>query len=224
MPGGALAPRSRARSRSARARRRPTSCRAGQGTVNVVGAAVFAVLSVPASALHAADDDHDGVLDMRRARSVTRRRCAPRWIAGWSILDGATVARTVRVDLILSPEHGAAGGRADQIVALKHAELDAPPTDLRVRCDLLGARASERELTITATRHPASGTETEVGVLTPEATERVLFAPPERAVASTMLGSAGGAPRGFFVAGAVVALALGLSRKKSQASVEVARR
>ena len=129
---------------------------AKRGTVNVVGSDVYTVLSVPASALHAADDDHDGLLDvaeLERHEAALQAEIDRRLV----ILDGDKAARTVRVDLILSPDHDAAGDRADQVVVLKHATLDAPPTDLRVRCDLFGARASERELTLTATRHPASG-------------------------------------------------------------------
>jgi hypothetical protein len=160
---------------------------ARQGTVNVVGVAVFTVLSVPVSSLPDVDDNHDGkvdVLELDRHEAALRAEIDRRLL----VLDGATPARTVRVDLILSPEHGAAGDRADQIVVLKHAELDAPPTDLRVHCDLFGTRASEQALTITATRHPASGTETEVGVLTPETTELAFFPPPPAPPPRTLLG------------------------------------
>jgi hypothetical protein len=173
---------------------------ARQGTVNVVGAGVFVVVSVPASSLHDADDDHDGVLDageLERHEAALRAEIDRRLV----VLDGETPARTVRVDLILSPEHDAAGGRADQIVVLKHAELDAPPSDLRVRCDLFGARASEQAITITATRHPGGGTETQVGVLTPEATEQAFF-PPARRSAS-----------GLLAVGAILALATALGRR-----------
>ena len=176
---------------------------AKRGTVNVVGSDVYTVLSVPASALHAADDDHDGLLDvaeLERHEAALQAEIDRRLV----ILDGDKAARTVRVDLILSPDHDAAGDRADQVVVLKHATLDAPPTDLRVRCDLFGARASERELTLTATRHPASGTETDVRVLTPETTELAFFptAAPEQAGA--------GGPRGLLAAGAILVLATAL--------------
>jgi hypothetical protein len=196
---------------------------ARQGTINVVGAGVFVVLSVPASALHGADDDRDGVLsaeELDRHEAELRAEVDRRLV----VLDGATVARTERVDMILSPEHDAKGGRADQIVVLKHAVLDAAPVDLRVRCDLFGGGAAERELKITATRHPEGGAETQVGVLTPEATERAFFPPPERAPGSVMLGAVGGVPRGFLVAGAVMALALGMARRRRGGTLEVAER
>jgi hypothetical protein len=88
----------------------------------------------------------------------------------------------VRVDLMLSPAHEGAGDRAAQIVALKHAQLDAEPTDLRVETDLFGSRPAERSFTLTATRHPASGTETEVATFTPDAPAHAFFpTPPSRA-------------------------------------------
>jgi hypothetical protein len=184
---------------------------AQQGTVNVVGAGVFTVLSVPASSLHGADDDHDGVIDMaelERHESVLRAEIDRRLV----ILDGSTLARTVRVDLILSPQHDAAGDRADQIVALKHAELGAPPLDLRVRCDLFGARASERALTITATRHPGSGTETEteVSVLTPDTTQHAFFPPAQPVPERALLGATGLGPRSLLGLSVLFAVAAAL--------------
>lgn len=149
---------------------------ADHGTVNVVGAAVFTVLSVPVSTLHDADDDHDGVLDVHeldRHEEALRAEIDRRLV----VLDGAVPAKTVRVDLILSPEHGSAGDRAGHLVALKHATLDAAPSDLRVRCDLFGASAADREITFTATRHPASGVETSTAVLRPGAEEHAFFPP-----------------------------------------------
>ncbi len=177
---------------------------AQQGTVNVVGAAVFTVLSVPTSALHDADDNHDGVLDMaelNRHEAALAAEIDRRLV----VLDGEKAARTVRVDLILSPGHGAAGDRADQLVALKHAELDAPPTDLRVRCDLFGDRASEQRLTLTATRHPVSGTETDARALTPDTTEVAFFPRPE---------APGRGPfEGLLATGAILVLATALGSR-----------
>jgi len=194
---------------------------AQQGTVNVVGAAVFTVLSVPASALHGADDDHDGVIDVRELerhepelRAEIDRRL--------SILDGATLAETVRVDLMLSPQHDAAGDRADQIVVLKHARFSAPPVDLRIRGDLFGARESERALTLTATRHPGSGDETQVGILTPGATEHAFF-PPAPAAPHALLGAIGGAigrvPRSWLLSTVLFAVAALASWSISRRSV-----
>ena len=176
---------------------------AKQGTVNVVGAAVYTVVSVPTAALHDADDNHDGVLDvyeLDRHEEALRAEVDRRL----SIFDGSREAKTVRIDLILSPQHEAAGDRADQVVALKHSVLDAPPADLRVRCDLFGG--SDPELKITATRHPASGTQTEVAILRPGATEHAFFpeiaAPPRPARAG-----------GWMALGAVAATAMAMASK-----------
>jgi hypothetical protein len=182
---------------------------ARQGTVNVVGAAVYTVLSVPVSALPNVDDNHDGVVDpaeLERHEAELRAEIDKRL----TILDGAVPARTVRVDLLLSPDHDARGERSDQIVALKHVELGAPPTDLRVRSDLFGARESERELTITATRHPLSGTETQVGVLRPGATELALFPAAAPAPAPVATGDTSHAPRGLVALTTLCAAALAL--------------
>jgi hypothetical protein len=182
---------------------------AQQGTVNVVGAAVFAVLSVPVSALHDADDNHDGTIDLgefERHEATLRAEIDRRLV----ILDGATPARTVRVDLILSPQHDAAGG-GDQVVALKHAELDAPPGDLRVRCDLFGAGAAQDALTITATRHPEAGVETAVAVLTPGAPERGFFSPVAAAPQRAVLGAMRRVPRGWLGLSGVFGAALVLA-------------
>jgi hypothetical protein len=181
---------------------------AGQGTVNVVGAGLFAAVSVPASAFHGADDDGDGTLDvaeLQRHEEALRAEADRRLL----LFDGATPARTVRVDLVLSPEHDATGGRADRVVVLKHAELDAPPEDLRVRCDLFGARDSERRLTITGTRRPAAVKETEVAELTVDANEHRFFAPPAPPVAPTVTFAPIGRAWGWLVGLAGIA-ALGL--------------
>jgi hypothetical protein len=195
---------------------------AKQGTVNVVGAAVYTVVSVPASALSGADDNHDGVLDtaeLERHEAELRAEVDRRLV----ILDGGTPARTVRVDLILSPDHGAAGDRADQIVVLKHAELDAPPADLRVRCDLFGARTSEQSLTITATRHPASGAESEVAVLAPGAAEHAFFPPAPRATTAAV-GEGGRGPGGLPVLGVIFGVAAAMaSRARARRGARAAR-
>jgi hypothetical protein len=180
---------------------------ASQGTVNVVGDAIYAVLSVPVSSLQGVDDDHDGVVDLaefERHEGALRAEIDRRLV----ISDGETPATTVRVDLILSPQHDAARDRADQIVALKHAHLGAPPRDLRVRCDLFGARPAEQEFKITATRHPASGTETEIALLTPAAPGHAFFQPTPPASAAIMPRRD---PRVALSLGAVAMAAVGLA-------------
>lgn len=189
---------------------------ADRGTANVVGDSVFAVLSVPVSALHGVDDDGDGLVD---ADELTRHEEAAKAEIDrrLELRDGAAVAATVRVDLILSPPHDAPAGRATQIVALKHARFGAPPRDLRVRCDLFGDRASERTLSITASRHvdPTRGKESELAELTPARTEHAFFrmeaadATPSEERRSPAKGAW---PLGLLFAGAVAASWIGRAR------------
>jgi hypothetical protein len=155
-----------------------------QGTLNVVDNSVFAVLAVPVSALHGFDDDGDGALGAAelQAHKDALRAEVDRRLA---LHDGATLAETVRVDLVLSPQHGASESKADVVVALKHATFRAPPTDLRLACDLFAA-TGDRALTFTATRHPVGAeAQTEAAFLTPLSPEHRFF----RATAATILDS-----------------------------------
>jgi hypothetical protein len=172
---------------------------ARQGTINLVGDAAFVVLSVPVSSLPDADENHDGLVDMEeftRHEGELRAAIDRRLV----VSDGATPATTVRVDLVLSPQHEAARDRADQIVVLKHARFAAPPTDLRVRCDLFGQGPTEQEFSLTATRHPPTGKETEVAVLAPGSPEHAFFTPPGPPPAPIR-----SLPRGLLPIGAVAA-------------------
>jgi hydrogenase/urease accessory protein HupE len=144
-----------------------------RGTLNVVDHAVFGVLSVPVSALHGADDNGNGLLEMeelQRHLADLRAEIDRRFV----ISDGARLGETVTLDLVLSPEHDAATDRAGQLVALKHVTFPAPIQDLRVACDLFGALSEEQQVTITATR-PG---ETEAGILTPQASTHRFFRAP----------------------------------------------
>jgi hypothetical protein len=149
-----------------------------QGTLNQVGDAVFAVLSVPVSALHGFDDDGDGLLsaeELERHRAALRDEIDRRFIIS---SDGAP-AQTVRVDLFLSIAHGARTDRAVNVLMLKHARLAAPPSllsgELGLRSDLFGVRPDQRALTITATREGLRGKESETFKLTPPEPEHRFF-------------------------------------------------
>jgi hydrogenase/urease accessory protein HupE len=149
---------------------------AKQGTLNVVDNSVFAVLAVPVSSLHGFDDNGDGLMEMselRRHQEAVRTEVDQRFV----LFDGATQGETVQVDLVLSPEHEAATDRAAHVVALKHTRFAQPPRDLRVRCDLFGTGSDEGQLTITATRHAATGVESEPAILTPLSEEHRFFRP-----------------------------------------------
>ena len=133
---------------------------AKQGTLNVVGDSVFAVLSVPVTALHNVDDNGDGALDINELRHHEKdiRAELDRRL---SLFDGDRAGDLVTVDAVLSPEHDATPDRADHLVLLKHSRFPQPVRDLRVTCDLFG---TEPQITFTASRHPPTGIEREVAV------------------------------------------------------------
>lgn len=183
------------------------------GTINVVDDAAFTVLSVPTSSLHGADDNGDGVLDageLERHETTLREEIDRRL----AILDGATLASTVRIDLILSPQHDGPSDRANQVVVLKHARFAAPPLALGVRCDLFGAHESERALTITATQVRASGKESRTIVLTPGMTAHTFFPPAQPPVEASPVLAGGSlrAQQGAVLVGFLALAAVALSR------------
>jgi hypothetical protein len=149
---------------------------ANRATLNVVGESVFAVVSVPVSALHGFDDDGDGLLSMpelERHQDALKTEIDRRFV----VSDGDDTGTTVRIDLVLSPQHDGAQDRSSQVVALEHTRFSSAPRDLGLLCDLFGARDGERSLELTATRHTGKGAESEPATLTPEARAHRFFAP-----------------------------------------------
>jgi hydrogenase/urease accessory protein HupE len=153
---------------------------AKQGTVNVVGDGAFVVLSVPVSALHGFDDDGDGLLSMTelRAHQAEVRAEVDRRLV---VRDGDVKGETAALDFVLSPAHESRPDLADHVIVLEHARWSAPPTDVRVTCDLFGADDADRQLTITASRTgvPAAGPKvSEAGLFTPASTSHRYFRAP----------------------------------------------
>jgi hypothetical protein len=149
---------------------------ANRATLNVVGESVFAVVSVPVSALHGFDDDGDGVLSMpelERHQDALRTEIDRRFV----VSDGDDAGTTVQIDLVLSPQHDGPQDRSSQVVALEHTRFSSAPRDLGILCDLFGGRDGEQSLALTATRHTAKGAEVEQATLTPEARAHRFFAP-----------------------------------------------
>ena len=156
---------------------------AQHGTLRVLDGDVFAVLSIPVSALHGFDDDGDGVMslaELERHQDALRGEIDRRV----AIADGEGVRpRTVRVDLVLAPDHEAAQDRAGQVVALEHVAFGAAPAHLRIGTDLFGTRDPERSLTITASHGPARA-DAETTQLSPTQPEHAFFAVPAAAAAA----------------------------------------
>ncbi len=148
---------------------------AQQGTINVLGNAVFAALSLPVSAFTGIDDNHDGRLSQREQQAhadtlthqITRRF---RFYNG----DQPGVVEMVMpmVDADERDSTSVAGGT--HVLVLIKSVFSAPPTALRAETDVFGSAANERQLTIKATR----GSEAEAAVLTPSRSEHRFFRAP----------------------------------------------
>jgi hypothetical protein len=147
----------------------------------VVGGSAFVAVSIPVSALHGFDDDGDGRLgrdELARHQPELRDEVDRRL----SVLSGGRAATTVRIDLVLSPDHDSTAARAEQLVVLEHARLASAASDeVHLETDLFGAGERERELTITGTRHSSadpSAVTTEVAILRPSASGHTFFRAP----------------------------------------------
>jgi hypothetical protein len=158
---------------------------AGQGTLNVVGNAVFSVLSVPVSALHDFDDDGDGLLSLKELEKH-HRALHDEIDRRFVVSDGDREGSTVRVDLVLSPRDEGPYDRAGEVVALKHTTFAEPPADVFLKCDLFGARDAGQQLTITATRKLTSAEERESATFTRLSTEHRFFRPLLPALADSL--------------------------------------
>ena len=137
---------------------------AQRGTLNVVGDAVFAALSLPVSGLPSVDDDHDGRLSeseltahMPALQALLRR--------GVRFFNGSEPGR---IDLVMpmsdaNSHDGPSSAGGTQLLVLMKATFRVPPTALRFETDIFGTAANERQFALTATR----GADTAAVVLTP---------------------------------------------------------
>jgi hypothetical protein len=158
---------------------------AQQGTLNVLGDAVFEVVTVPVSALHGADDDGDGRLstaEVAAHEAALQKELGARFrlydappSAPPSDATKASVAddRAGTLELVVvRAEHDErvepaelsttdTGPGARHVLVLMKTRFAAEPRALRLVTDLFGPGDDERQLTIRATR----GKETEVAIL-----------------------------------------------------------
>jgi hypothetical protein len=173
---------------------------AQQGTLNVLGDAVFEVVTVPVSALHGADDDgdgrlstaevaaHEGALQKELGARFRLYDAAPSASPSGSP-SGATKAggadgRAGTLELVVvRAEHDErvepaelsttdTGPGARHVLVLMKTRFAAEPRALRLVTDLFGPGDDERQLTIRATR----GKETEVAILRAGDDAHALFA------------------------------------------------
>jgi len=148
---------------------------AQRGTLNVVGDAVFAALSLPVSGLPSVDDDHDGRVSERELtahmpalQALLRREV--RFFNG---------TEAGRIDLVMpmsdaNGHDGPSSAGSTQLIVLMKATFRAPPIALRFETDIFGTAASERQFALTATR----GADTAAAVLTPSRNVHRFFLAP----------------------------------------------
>lgn len=132
------------------------------GTVNVVAHNAYIVLSVPTSVLTGYDDNRDRQIDVHEL-SLHSDALRAEVLARFNVAD-AKLVPTGSVTWLLTPNTGdAAQLPSDYLLVAQSLAFPAPPANLRIRYDLFGAAAAERQLTLTATH----GADREVLVLTP---------------------------------------------------------
>ncbi len=141
------------------------------GTINIAGDGGFVVLSVPASAFAAVDDDGDGKLSVREMK--THHADIERQVlAGLQLRDTSGLRPLQGVMLNLSPPDDDPTGAALQLVVLGRFLLATPNEPMRLQISLFGKHVGERVYHVTASRGHAS----QLVVFTPERTQRPLFA------------------------------------------------
>lgn len=148
-----------------------------QGTLNIVGARGYLVLSLPVSALAGVDDDRDGRLDaaeLARHSAAIERDLRTRV----RVSDGGLAAPLDGVLLNLSPDEQHREVAATHVVLLAVAMFPRPPQRPQLELQVYGKAPSERTFRVVATRRDAAGRMQEQVVrYTPETPRHGLFGP-----------------------------------------------
>lgn len=150
---------------------------AQQGTLKVQDKAVFVAVALPVSALAGVDDDGDGRLS--EAELLRHSRAIDAQIAGrWQLSDGGLPGRQELLQVLPQPDDDAPEAGSRHVLVLMKTAFAAAPQALRVRTDLFGSTADERQLTLKALRTLAGTPQTEAVVLTPMRTGHAFFRAP----------------------------------------------
>lgn len=148
-----------------------------QGTLNIVGARGYLVLSLPVSALSGVDDDRDGRLDaaeLARHSAAIERDLRARV----GVSDGGVAAPLDGVLLNLSPDEHHREVAATHVVLLAVAMFPKPPLRPELEVRVFGRSAAERSIRVVGTRRDAAGRMQEQVVrFTPERPRHEFFAP-----------------------------------------------
>ncbi len=146
------------------------------GTLNVLGDAVYTVLMLPAAALRGADDDGDGRLSY--AEVVAHEQDLGDQVAArLRLFDAASGPNAGTVEFVsVRAEHDDSGSEtsARHVLVLMKTRFSRAPRLLGAETDLFGGGAGEDTLQLRATR----GAEAEVGILRAEAPRFVFFGVP----------------------------------------------
>jgi len=147
-----------------------------QGTLNIVGARGYLVLSLPVSALSGVDDDRDGRLGA--AELACHSAAIERDLrARVRVSDGGVAAPLDGVLLNLSPDEHHREVAATHLVMLAVAMFPKPPLRPELEVRVFGRAAAERSIRVVGTRRDAAGRMQEQRVrYTPEAPRHVFFA------------------------------------------------
>ncbi len=143
-------------------------------TIHAVGDKVYAVVSVPVSALSAVDDDGDGQLsatELRRHQSDISQQFMRRFQLSMAKEMGRALTSWV-----LSPQTG--GGAVlpmTYVVVLEVVQFSKPVDDLALRTDLFGTGDGEAKLSIRATHDQVHGADTELAILDPLLPTHIFF-------------------------------------------------
>lgn len=143
---------------------------AQHGTLNLVGDGAFMVLSIPATALPRADDDHDGRLS-RDELARHYRDIAATVSAGVSLVDRDGSHAPEGILLSLSPDDDAPDAPAPQLVALGRIAHPHPDESATLTLSLYGTDPATRAIEVLVTRGP----QRRVLMFNPDARARVLF-------------------------------------------------
>jgi hydrogenase/urease accessory protein HupE len=155
-------------------------------TIHAIGDKVYAVVSVPVSALAAVDDDGDGLLsatELRRHQSDI----SGQFLRRFQLSMGGETGRPL-TGWVVSPQTG--GGAVvpmSYVVVLQVFQFSKSVDDLALRTDLFGTGDGEARLSIRATRDQVRGTDTELAILDPRLRTHEFF----RGVWSTFAQSVG---------------------------------
>jgi hypothetical protein len=145
-----------------------------QGTLNIVGARGYLVLSLPVSALSGVDDDRDGRLDaaeLARHSAAIERDLRARV----RVSDGGVAAPLDGVLLNLSPDEHHREAAATHLVLLAVAMFPKPPLRPELEVRVFGRAPAEQAFRVVGTRRDAAGRMQEQVVRYTPATPRHAF-------------------------------------------------